>query len=229
MLEYSPNSKEAVLRRKILGVKIRHLRTRSGLSLQEVGEALGIEAQLVTDIEFGQRDVTLPQLEVMALFFNAPIVYLLSDIPLEEPNKEFPTQEAIALRQRIIGVLLRQARTEAGRSQEDLARILGVPVGRIAAYELGNAEIPLPELETLAKSINISLNHFMDQGLRPGEAGGEVATLEEIAQFSKLPKEVREFLSNPANLLYIKIAMSLSELSADTLRTLAEGLLEVTY
>jgi transcriptional regulator with XRE-family HTH domain len=229
MLEYSPNSKEAVLRRKILGVKIRHLRTRSGLSLQEVGEALGIEAQLVTDIEFGQRDVTLPQLEVMALFFNAPIVYLLSDIPLEEPNKEFPTQEAIALRQRIIGVLLRQARTEAGRSQEDLARILGVPVGRIAAYELGNAEIPLPELETLAKSINISLNHFMDQGLRPGETGGEVATLEEMAQFSKLPKEVREFLSNPANLLYIKIAMSLSELSADTLRTLAEGLLEVTY
>jgi transcriptional regulator with XRE-family HTH domain len=229
MLEYSPNSKEAVLRRKILGVKIRHLRTRSGLSLQEVGEALGIEAQLVTDIEFGQRDVTLPQLEVMALLFNAPIVYLLSDIPLEEPNKDFPTQEAIALRQRIIGVLLRQARTEAGRSQEDLARILGVPVSRIAAYELGNAEIPLPELETLAKSINISLNHFMDQGLRPGEAGGEVATLEEIAQFSKLPKEVREFLSNPANLLYIKIAMSLSELSAETLRALAEGLLEVTY
>jgi transcriptional regulator with XRE-family HTH domain len=229
MLEYSPNSKEAVLRRKILGVKIRHLRTRSGLSLQEVGEALGIEAQLVTDIEFGQRDVTLPQLEVMALLFNAPIIYLLSDIPLEEPNKDFPTQEAIALRQRIIGVLLRQARTEAGRSQEDLARILGVPVSRIAAYELGNAEIPLPELETLAKSINISLNHFMDQGLRPGEAGGEVATLEEIAQFSKLPKEVREFLSNPANLLYIKIAMSLSELSAETLRALAEGLLEVTY
>jgi transcriptional regulator with XRE-family HTH domain len=229
MLEYSPQSKEAVLRRKILGVKIRHLRTRSGLSLQEVGEALGIEAQLVTDIEFGQRDVTLPQLEVMALLFNAPIIYLLSDIPLEEPNKDFPTQEAIALRQRIIGVLLRQARTEAGRSQEDLARILGVPVSRIAAYELGNAEIPLPELETLAKSINISLNHFMDQGLRPGEAGGEVATLEEIAQFSKLPKEVREFLSNPANLLYIKIAMSLSELSAETLRALAEGLLEVTY
>jgi transcriptional regulator with XRE-family HTH domain len=229
MLEYSPHSKEAVLRRKILGVKIRHLRTRAGLNLQEVGEALGISAQTVTDIEFGQRDVTLPQLEVMALLFNAPIVYLLSDIPLEEPDKEFPTQEAIALRQRIIGVLLRQARTEAGRSQEDLARILGVPVSRIAAYELGNAEIPLPELETLAKSINISLNHFMDQGLRPGETGGEVATLDEIAQFSKLPKEVREFLSNPANLLYIKIAMSLSELSADTLRALAEGLLEVTY
>jgi transcriptional regulator with XRE-family HTH domain len=165
----------------------------------------------------------------MALLFNVPIVYLLSDIPLEEPNKDFPTREAIALRQRIIGVLLRQARSEAGRSQEDLARILGLSVSRIAAYELGNAEIPLPELETLAKSINLSLNHFMDQGLRPGEAGSEVATLEEIAQFSKLPKEVREFLSNPANLLYIKIAMSLSELSAETLRALAEGLLEVTY
>jgi hypothetical protein len=44
-----------------------------------------------------------------------------------------------------------------------------------------------------------------------------------------LPKHVREFLLNPANLLYINIAMRLSGLSAETLRNLAQGLLEVTY
>ena len=69
----------------------------------------------------------------------------------------------------------------------------------------------------------------MDEGLSPQESGGGAATLDEIAQFSQLPKDVREFLLNPANLLYINIAMRLSGVSAQALRRLAEGLLEVTY
>ena len=165
----------------------------------------------------------------MALLFNVPVVYFLSDIPLEEPQRDYPTLQALALRQRIIGVLLRQARTEAGRSQEDLARVLDVPASRISSYELGKSEIPLQELEVLADYLKVSISYFLDQGIAPDKNGRQVATLDEIAQFTQLPKEVREFLANPANLLYLNIAMSLSELSADTLRALAEGLLEVTY
>ncbi len=229
MPEYSPNSKKEILRKKILGVKIRHARIRSGLNLKEVGEGLGISSGLVSDMEFGRRDVTLPQLEVMALLFSVPLVYFLSDIPLPETNKDFPTLAAIALRQRIIGVLLRQVRLEAGRSQEDLAEVLGVSDSQISSYELGKTEITLSELKILANYVNVSLNYFVDQGISANESSNEIATLDEIAQFSKLPKDVREFLSNPANLLYIKVAMSLSDLSAETLRALAEGLLEITY
>ncbi len=223
------DSQAAVLRRKILGVKIRHARLKAGLSLKEVGEAIGMSAGLVSDVEFGRRDVSLPHLEVMALLFNVPVVYFLSDIPLEEVRRDFPTLQALALRQRVIGVLLRQARTEAGRSQEDLARVLDVPASRISSYELGKTEIPLQELETLADYLKVSISYFLDQGIAPDKTGGQVATLDEIAQFTQLPKEARQFLANPANLLYLNIAMSLSELSADTLRALAEGLLEVTY
>lgn len=229
MPEYAQNSKEAILRRKMLGVKIRHARSRAGLNLKEVADALGISPELVAEQELGRRDVTLPQLEVMALLFNVPIIYFLSDIPLEDHPKEFPSKEAIVLRQRIIGVLLRQSRIEAGLSQEDLAEALGVSPSQIANYEFGRTEIPIQELEVLARRINVSLNYFLDQGISPDEARGEVASLDEITQFSELPKDVREFLTNPANLLYIKIAMSLSDLSAETLRALAEGLLEVTY
>jgi transcriptional regulator with XRE-family HTH domain len=213
----------------MLGVKIRHARVRAGLSLKEVGEALGMSAGLVSDMEFGRRDVSLPYLEVMALLFNVPVVYFLADIPLEEAHRDFPTLQALTLRQRIVGVLVRQARMEAGRSQEDLAEALGVPTSRISSYELGKTEIPLQELEVLANYLNVSLSYFLDQGISPNKSGGQVATLDEITQFTQMPKDVREFMSNPANLLYINIAMSLSELSADTLRALAEGLLEVTY
>lgn len=229
MSNYIADSQEAVLRRKILGVKMRDARIKSGLNLKDVGEAIGMSAGLVSDVEFGRRDISLPHLEVMALLFNVPVVYFLSDIPIEENHRDFPTLQALALRQRIIGVLLRQARTESGRSQEDIAKTLNVPASRISSYELGKTEIPLQELETLADYLNVTMSYFLDQGIAPNESGGQVATLDEITQFTQLPKEVREFLSNPANLLYINIAMSLSELSAETLRALAEGLLEVTY
>lgn len=229
MADYVPNSQEAILRRKILGVKIRHARIKTGLNLKEVGEALATSPQTIAEIELGRCDLSLPQLEVMALLFNIPIVYFLSDLPIEENHKDFRTREAMMLRQRIIGVLLQQSRREAGLSPEDLARALGVSVDQILSYELGSVEIPLQQLELLAERLKVSLNYFLDQGLMPDETGGEVVNLEEIAQFSSLPKDVREFLSNPANLLYIKIAMSLSDLSAETLRSLAEGLLEITY
>jgi transcriptional regulator with XRE-family HTH domain len=222
------DDKKALLRKKILGLRIRQARLNSGLTLKEVGQALGISVGLISEIEFGQRDATLPQLEVMALLFRVPIAYFWSEDPIEEVERSFPTVEAIALRQRIIGVLLRQARTEAGHSQKDLANLLGVSASRMSDYELGQAEIPLSELEALANSLNVSLDYFIDQGIPFDKPNGHMA-LEEIARFYELPQEVREFLANPANLLYINIAMRMSDLSAETLRSLAEGLLEVTY
>jgi len=221
--------KEAIIRRKILGVKIRHARTRSGLNLKEVGEAIGVSSGLVSDMEFGRRDVSLPQLEIMAYLFNIPVIYFWSDEPIEEIDRDFPMLQAMGLRQRIIGVLLRQARMEAGRSQDELAKLLNVPTSRVASYEFGKTEIPLPELHKLAGYLNVPLSYFIDQGITPHETGGRAANMDEIAQMSQLPENVREFLLNPANLLYINIAMRLSGLSAETLRNLAQGLLEVTY
>lgn len=220
---------EAALRRKILGVKIRHARTRAGLGVTEVGQVLDVPATAITEIELGQRHVTLPQLEAMALIFNVPVTYFWSDGAFEAPDITFPTREAMALRQRIIGALLRQARTEAGRTEHDLANLLGVSTSTISDYEFGREPIPLQELEAVTDYFNIPISYFIDEGITPSSNGYHEPTLNEIADFSQLPEDVREFLSNPANLLYVNIAMKLSELSADTLRSLAEGLLEVTY
>lgn len=219
---------KARLRQKIVGLKIRHARTEAGLTLKEVGQAVGLSAASISQMEFGQQAVTLPQVEVMALLFNVPVSYFWSEDPIETAGRTLPTVEAIALRQRIIAVLLRRARTEAGRSPEDVANFLGLPAGQVAQYELGESQIPLVELEKLAGYLNVSLDYFIDQGLPFDQTNGHL-TLDELARFSQLPKEVREFLANPANLLYINIAMRLSDLSAETLRSLAEGLLEVTY
>ena len=64
---------KATLRRKILGVKIRHARTRAGLNLKEVGQVLGLSADTIADVEYGRSDISLPQLEVLALIFGVPV------------------------------------------------------------------------------------------------------------------------------------------------------------
>jgi len=223
-------SEKVNLHRKIVGVKVRYARTKAGFSLEEAGDALGISPNSVADIEFGQRDVGLPQLEIIAMLCNIPVTFFWSDDVIEESSFDFPSKEAIALRQRIIGVLLRQARTKAGRTQEQIANFLDVPVSKISEYEFGNIAIPLHELEPLTEHLNVSLSYFIDNGIAPNKPIEPVPPLpaQNIDQ-THLPPEIQEFLSNPANLLYVDIAMKLSEVSAETLRALAEGLLEVTY
>ena len=228
-----PNStlstQEVELRKKILGVRIRHARTRAGLNLKEVGKALGLSVDTIADMEFGRCDVSLPQLEALALIFNIPVTFFWSDDVIAEPNLTYPTQEAMMLRQRIVGTLLRQARTQSGRTQEDLAGVIGVPASKISEFEFGQSAIPLQDLEALSQYLKVSLDYFLDQGIAPHAATRQAPTLDEISDYAQLSPEVKNFISNPANTLYINIAMKLSKLSANTLREMAEGLLEVTY
>jgi len=68
--------------------------------------------------------------------------------------------EALVIRNRIIGILLRDARVRAGRTKQECATLLGVPVSTITAYEEGRKSISLPELEVLAFFLDVPVNHF---------------------------------------------------------------------
>jgi ABC-type arginine transport system ATPase subunit len=49
------------------------------------------------------------------------------------------------------------------------------------------------------------------------------------ARINELPPDVRDFVLNPTNALYLRIAMLLSAMKADSLRQIAETLLDITY
>lgn len=68
--------------------------------------------------------------------------------------------ETLAIRNRIIGILLRDARIRAGRDKRECAALLGVSTSTITAYEEGRKPISLPELEVLAFFLDVPVNHF---------------------------------------------------------------------
>ncbi len=218
---------EAALRKKMVGVLMRNARLRSSLSIKEIAGITGFSTGAISDYEYGRRDISLPQLEVLAHLYRVPIAYFWDENALDENGDwTLPVDEVVGLRRRILGTLLRQARMEAGHSQSDLAQHLDCPPARIFNYEFGRADIPLIELERLARILEVPMSYFFDKGIKPN--GDQVADYDELSRLAELPEDVRRFMLHPGNLLYVRIAMQLNTLSANTLRRLGEGLLDIT-
>ncbi len=222
------SQEEAIIRRKIVGVLLRHARQRANWAIEEVANALGETLESITKIEEGHCDVSLVELEILAHLYHVPLAYFWSEeIPDERINARLPVAAIMGLRRRIIAALLQQARIEAGRSREDLARLLNCPPTRIIAYELADRDIPLVELEAMAQFLGVPMSYFFDEGIRP--AGEVLPDMDELKRLAELPADVRRFVTMPGNLLYLRAAMQLSALPASTLRRLGEGLLDITY
>jgi transcriptional regulator with XRE-family HTH domain len=131
----------------------------------------------------------------------------------------------MAVRQRKIGALLRQERMKASISIRNVAHETGITSARIKAYELGERAIPLPELEVLVRTLGGRIESFFD---RHGPVGQWMISEEAVQQFLEMPMELREFVAMPVNRPYLELAMKLSNMSRDKLRSVAEDLLDIT-
>ena len=76
------------------------------------------------------------------------------------PPRNFP--ELYALRARILGVLIRDARLIKGRTEQDCADELGIPLETFQAWEFGKQTPTLPQLEMLAYYVGVPVSHFWE-------------------------------------------------------------------
>ncbi len=67
---------------------------------------------------------------------------------------------AINIRAKKLGVLIRDARLTAKKSIEECAQSIGTTVSRFVDYEFGEQSPSLPEIEILAYSLNVPVEHF---------------------------------------------------------------------
>jgi hypothetical protein len=107
-----------------------------------------------------------------------------------------------------------------------VALATGISSSRIKAYELGERPIPLPELEVLVKATGGRVEFLFD---RTGPIGQWILNEEAVRDFLKLPLELRQFVGQPVNRPYLELAMKLSNMSKDRLRSVAENILDITF
>lgn len=219
---------QITIRTKKLGVLIRDARLAARRSIQECAEALGVRKSVFRDYEEGIRAPSLPELETLVYFLDLPMEHFWSRQTKSGStprHAELDLERLVAVRQRKIGALLRQERMKASISIRNLANATGIAASRIKAFELGERPIPVPELEVLVRTLGGRVETFFD---RHGPVGRWLISEESIQRFLEMPTDLREFVAMPVNRPYLELAMKLSNMSRDKLRSVAEDLLEIT-
>ena len=220
---------QITIRTKKLGVLIRDARLSARRSVQECAEAIGLRNSVFRAYEEGLRAPSLPELEALVFFLDLSLDHFWGrqiKSTAGSPIQRIDLPRVLGLRQRKIGALLRQERMNASISIRNLATKTGIAGSRIKAYELGERAIPLPELEILISMLGGRIESLFD---RNGPIGQWLLSEEAIQNFLEMPSELREFVALPVNRPYLELAMKLSNMSRDKLRSVAENLLDITY
>jgi len=219
---------QITLRQKKLGLLIRDARMAERRSIKECADALGIKSGQFRAFEEGRKAPSLPELEALVFFLKLPIWHFWGGDIKSETTSQLEAEDVsqlVALRQRMIGALLRQERTNANVSLRHISTETGISQSKLKAYELGQKPISLPELESILTLIGSRIEVFFDQS---GPVGQWMTSQHAMQNFLELPEELQDFVCQPVNRPYLELAVKLSEMSKDKLRSVAEGLLDIT-
>ncbi len=219
---------QITIREKKLGLLIRDARMAERRSIKECADAISISPALFRAYEEGRRAPSLPELETLIYYLKLPIKQFWgnetrSDMPAI--SETVNTAQLISLRQRMVGVLLRQERNKVNMSIRHIAQETGISGSRINAYELGERPIPMPELEVIITVLGSRIDIFFDQN---GPVGQWMTNQRSMQKFLELSAEMQDFVCQPVNRPYIELAIKLSDMSKEKLRSVAEGLLDIT-
>ncbi len=213
-------------RAQILGKLIQEARKYAGRSQADCAAVLQISPEAYAAAEKGEFPISLPDLEVLALYLGIPMGYFWGNEKLVE-KRHVDYMNLVLLRHRLIGVTLRQQRLKEKRSVEDVARAVNVSPAEVEAYESGERPIPYLHLEAMASYLNVTISHFLD--VERGPLGRHEAELRLIRIFNELSPEMQAFLANPQSLIYLETAYRLSKMDVKQLRQIAESILEITW
>jgi transcriptional regulator with XRE-family HTH domain len=220
---------QIAIRSKTLGLLMRDARTLARRNVTECARAIGVKPGQYRAYEDGRRAPSLPELEALVYYLDLPLDHfwskeIKSGKPMPHETLDLP--KLMAVRQRKIGALLRQERMNASVSIRNVALATGLSNSRIKSYELGERPIPLPELEAMIKALGGRIESLFD---RSGPIGQWMLNEEAIRDFLVLPLELRQFVAQPVNRPYLELAMKLSNMSKDKLRSVAENILDITF
>jgi len=221
-------NKLITIRAKKFSVLIKDARRASGKTLEECAQFLKISSDVYEQYESGWLSPSLPEIESLAYYLKVPVEHFWGKEAIserEKPENAKSFERISSLRHRIIGTALRQARQDAGLSLVGLAEKMNLGTEDLNVYELGKSPIPLPTLEALAGLVNKPLEDFF---ANRGVAGTGATQQRDIQQDFDLPEELLSFVTKPVNRPYLELAQRLSEMSVEKLRSVAEGLLEIT-
>jgi transcriptional regulator with XRE-family HTH domain len=190
---------------------------------------MGVSPEEYSRYEDGSDSPSLPQVETFAYGINIPLTHFTGNhaLSINSPRADDVKLDLIrSLRQKMLGARIMQERTRLNLSTVDIAMVAGMSEAELNAAEGGELPLSFPRLQLIAELLDIPLDTLYDQ---QGIIGQWRKQQERDTAFAALSPELQNFICDPLNQPYIDLALRLSEMDAQKLRSIAESLLEITY
>ena len=145
----------------VFGEKIVEQRKRKGITQQELADALNISRSTLAGYEAENKKPSYKVLVRIAEYFGVTVDYMLRSTD----TQDFGICDC--------GNTIKELRTEAGMTQEELGKLLNVQNAAVSKYESGKIPLTGETLLKLSKIFNVSTDYLL------GAEGGNVTELEE--------------------------------------------------
>ena len=217
------------VRSKKLGVLIRDARESAGKSKRDCADALNVPLATFGAFERGIKSPSLPQLEIFAYFLDIPLAHFWGNRAISEmppSTSRLSIDDLLAVRTDTIAATVNKARVAADLSYKELSERTGISNRRLKSFENGEQAIPLPDLDALMEALSLTIQDLMEQ---EGPIQEWVSEKDGVDGFLELPPGLQAFVSKPVNRPFLEVAERLSQMPVEKLRSVAEGLLEITF
>lgn len=215
------------IRARMIGVLIHDARLNAERSIEECADLLRVTKEEMQAWEYGDSTPSLPQIELLAFYLGVPVSHFWGTDTLEAKYGRHSDiqSEYVALRTRMIGAMMRQAREDLGLTLETMSTESAIPADLLAQYEIGELPVPMHELSVLSGILKKNTSYFLETS---GYIGEWLQMREEWKHFLELPDEKRQFAANPRNIGFIEIAIMFSKMPVEDLRQVGASILDIT-
>jgi len=144
--------------------KIKTIRMSLHFSIHDCAKLLGISQGNYLAFEKGETHLSLPDLEILALYFGLPLEAFFTD-QYKRLYQLTLLQDSIRphyqlLRQKVIRTQLSLERQAAGLTLEELSESTGIPLENLRSYEEDVFPIPLDELQKICQQLGKHIDTF---------------------------------------------------------------------
>ncbi len=155
-----------------LSNQIKHIRTIKQRSLHDCAKLLDISKEDYHQFEEGNGSLSLPEIELLAIYLEIPPEVLFEDFSLDFDSfsllKEEKKHIFTELRNKMIGTQLSMERENIGLSLDELSDMTAIPFEALESYENASSDIPLDHLVMICDHLDIPVQSLLFQ-ISPNE------------------------------------------------------------
>jgi len=147
--------------------RIRNIRKANQRSIHNCASLLDISKEHYLRFESGTGPLTLPDVELLARFFDVPLTAFFDNSPLESHTLSLPEKsqrsQYIQLRHKMIRAKFNTFKEKSGMSLEELGEKTGVPQKALVDFSNGSEPISISNLLLIANSFGETLDSFFNE------------------------------------------------------------------